>query len=377
MELKEYQREAVRFLRRKKKAVLEMGCRTGKSACALLAKTPITIVVGPPGLKIGWEKETLKWSDRKICYVSAFDKKGITSLQHEFAKRGCEFTVIVDEAHRFMKWSTGQELIKLCKNADRVYMLTATPLYNAPFDIYWMLKLCGNMKLNANDFKLRFCKGKPLYSNKNIIVPTGVSNTEEFKKLKKECFYTYRRDTKLKIKYYDLGKAPLNQDVKFSSYAVVMSMLAILKSDKKKMLKLFKKELKKEDNKKIVVFYRHDHLGEMYHRLCVSEKTNAMLINGKTNFKKRYKIIERFKKAKNKSVIVANVKSLGEGVDIEGTDVVMFLEKNWSFAGDYQAYMRCYGHIRKKPLKVVYFCYTNEGTLAVSKRKEREFKELK
>ena len=95
-------------------------------------------------------------------------------------------------------------------------------------------------------------------------------------------------------------------------------------------------------------------------------------IDGSVPIKKRNKIIEEFKNLKTEysKLLILSIEVGGLGLDLKGTNRVVFLERTWSPTKDYQCYMRVYGFDPKKGIEVYFLNYEDEARLHVNKRKQ-------
>ena len=353
MKLKDYQIDAVQYLKEKRKAILEMGCGMGKTIVSLLSSPVLEkiFVVGPPSLKDKWHVEADRLG-RSIYYISSFNKKAQRDAINPY-------TLIIDEAHSLLTdWNKDYHLIHLAKRSKRVYMLTATPLINDPIPLYWMLKLCGE-NWTKHDFLFKFCGGKRRRDNPKIVYSTKPTNLQELKKIKEKYTFSKNRDLKILKKNLTFGKAPIKTSEDIENYSNIQNILGILKSKDEKILKILKKCL--TFYKKCVVFFTHKEVGKK-----LSKKFEGILIDGDISFNKRNRIFKKFKKG----VLFLNSRAVGVGVDIEDVDCVIFIERTWSPFKDYQAYMRCYRMNREKYLKIIFLDYEDEAKFIVGKRKE-------
>lgn len=146
-----YQREGIEFLRQHHRAYLgdEMGL--GKTMQLVCASQGKTLVVAPATIVSSgsWLDEIETWSDDPsrftVVSYSSLTKREKTSsggttpttqLLDDLA--GHWDTVILDEAHyiKNAKATRTKAIIKLTKNADRVYMASGTPIPNWPHEIF-------------------------------------------------------------------------------------------------------------------------------------------------------------------------------------------------------------------------------------------------
>ena len=351
MILKDYQKEAVRFLIKKKRAILIMGCGMGKTITSLYACFDKGIVVvAPPSLRSKWLSEA-KICGREIEFISCFNKNDMINTKRS------KF-LIIDEAHDYLKdWNRNKELILLAKRCAYVYMLTATPLINDPLPLYWMLKICGE-RFSKKEFLLVFCGGKHLQSNPKIIYKTKPTNLKLLKKIKEKHSFEKDRDLNIRKFYARMGKAPIGTSKDLENYSNIENILGILKTKDEKILKILKKCL--QSSKKSVIFFSHNAVGRFLHR-----RFGGLIIDGSVSHKKREHIFSAFKNGN----LFLNSRTVGVGVDIEEVEKVVFFERTWSPFRDYQAYMRCYRIKRKEVLKVYFLDYEDEAKLLVGNKK--------
>lgn len=115
------------------------------------------LVVCPASLKLNWEREAKNWCpDHKISVLSGknnfrFPEPGeivianYDILPAELPYSPSPFVVCADEAHMAKNKDTARtkRLMAIAQMADRVWLLTGTPLTNKPFDILTMTKILG------------------------------------------------------------------------------------------------------------------------------------------------------------------------------------------------------------------------------------------
>lgn len=350
------QEEAINRLRMKDKAVLQMDCRMGKSFIALqaLKDQPIAVIC-PPALVPNWENEIKKAGIKNARIFKNTSK-------NQFANIPSNYALIVDEAHERNKWKTSQELFRRIKKAKIAYFLTATALINKPIDIYWFLKLCGAYTGNLKDFAVRY--NSATIGRFNQLILGEPRNIDELIKLQEHCFIKYTRDLKILKHVLPLGNTSIGTDNMLQNYSIIQSLIALEKG-RDENVKNHIRALKKK-HKKMLFLYFHksirDALADVY-------------IDGTVPIRKRYDIIEGYKKEKE-GIIWLNYKSCGRGVEISSTDAVVFLEQTFSPSLDYQAYMRAYGFERKEPLNIYYLTYEDVQRMIVSERKKEQLSNI-
>ena len=360
MKLKSYQLEAVKFLRLKKKAILNMGCRTGKTYTALAAAKSPVLVIGPPAVENIWLAENQKLEKPKnLSFISRFQAYKLS---------GHVKTVIVDEMHQSMKWHTSKPILKQCQYAKYCFLLSATPIIHSPEDYYWPLKICGEMKQDLETFRALYCRGRIIQKNhKAFYVASGTSNMDVLKeKVKKVSFRYFRKEH---IKYYivSLGEAPLPTDVGIEDYSKMQATIGFLKLDNHRFIS---SALKYRSERKIV-FHFHKKVGERLGAFF----PDSVPISGETPVKFRENLIKAFND-KRIGTLIINYKAAGIGYDIKNCDLCLFVESTYSPFTDYQALMRAYGFKRQRYLKVLKYYFTDESKKLITQFKQETLKEV-
>jgi len=146
-----HQAAGIEWLRERPRALLADDPGLGKTAQALLAATPPVLVVAPAMLAGTWRSEVEKWrpewteadwswtSYSSLCY--RLGHAGFARPRDEFDRPWG--TVICDEAHylknRRAKWTQAGLLV--CGQAERVFLLTGTPVPNWAHELYMLLRI--------------------------------------------------------------------------------------------------------------------------------------------------------------------------------------------------------------------------------------------
>ena len=361
IKFKPYQIKAIKACRQKKKIILNMGCRTGKTLTALKAvKSKQPVVIGPPHLKAFWLAEAKKLDPpRTPIFLSRFNKKGLWEILRTRPK-----AVIVDEAHENTLWDTAKFILMMCKSAEKVLWLSATPMTDSAESFYWPLKICGKWNDTKANYRLIFCGGQRLKNKPQIVYPTGLTNEKELKKMIDECSFSYFRKEKVIKKFKNIGDKPIKKTDRIEDFSTFQKIQGFAKCQNEVFLNYLKKKFDRYG--KVGILFFHKEVG----RLILKQFENGFLIDGDVPIPQRSRKIKKFEELK-KGFILLNYKSCGVGIDIKTVDCVIFAEATWSPAKDYQSYMRFYGFKRKTPLKVFFPVFKDEERFIVSKRKQK------
>lgn len=150
--LRPYQVQGVEWMHSHPRTLLGSEMGLGKSVQALLASEGRTLIIAPAMAIHGgvWRSEVEKWCPERagdivtVPYTSLLAREGrkvAERVRPEYA--GHWDSVIMDEAHtiksRKAKWTKPIE--NLCRNADRVRMLSGTPVKNFAPELYQLLRV--------------------------------------------------------------------------------------------------------------------------------------------------------------------------------------------------------------------------------------------
>jgi SWI/SNF-related matrix-associated actin-dependent regulator 1 of chromatin subfamily A len=216
--LKPFQKAGVEFLLANLSAILadEMGLgKTIQTIAALIQQNAFpALIVCPASLKLNWEKEIKKWTDKTVQIVNGKspEKADFTIVNYESLEKvkDTDFvSVVFDESHKLKNGAmakdkkTGiyeyktkcvREAFRVSKNAKVRYLLSGTPMVNRPVELVSQLDILGKIDElgGAWKFKMRYCDGQKKRYGWDF---SGATNIEELKaNLRKICLI--RREKK-------------------------------------------------------------------------------------------------------------------------------------------------------------------------------------
>jgi len=176
LELRDYQKEGVKFLCERKHALLADEMGLGKTAQSIRAADEIKahrILVLCPGIaRQNWLDEFHKFSQTKRQYqiidkrLSAWDQNSSIIASYDAATHCKDFgkfdLLILDEAH-YLKNHESKRARKVfarngfAENSKRVWAMTGTPMPNHPGELWLLAYMFGATKLWYWEFAKRYC----------------------------------------------------------------------------------------------------------------------------------------------------------------------------------------------------------------------------
>jgi SWI/SNF-related matrix-associated actin-dependent regulator 1 of chromatin subfamily A len=214
MELREYQKAAVEYIEKNKRAIIGDHQGLGKTISAIgavqhLDAYPVLCVV-PAAVRSHWEKEWNTWVPRRAVKTIKSGKhtdfRGsiniVTySLVYKFIDKFKEKdfeALICDESHKLKNNSAkrSKAVRKISKGIPYRMLLTGTPSINQPSDIINQLKILGVFKDTFGgwmQFTDRYCDRKDSQFGQWDI--SGASNLDElFDRLTGNCYVRRNKD---------------------------------------------------------------------------------------------------------------------------------------------------------------------------------------
>jgi SWI/SNF-related matrix-associated actin-dependent regulator 1 of chromatin subfamily A len=174
MELYDHQEAGVRWLMSITRGLLADDQGLGKTIQAIVAGKHVgdrVLVVCPASVVGNWCKEIETWSGRKGWKLTSYDRPGASGwyvVSPDTAKRDGPLkrsllaspwdVVIIDEAHQVKNPRTARWKALSKLKAERLWLMTGTPIMSRPMDFFGLLKICDHpLGRNKHQFGVRFC----------------------------------------------------------------------------------------------------------------------------------------------------------------------------------------------------------------------------
>lgn len=377
MELRDYQKEGVQFLKERKYALLADDVGLGKTAQCLMAhdKGPVLIIC-PASVKGGWAKQIKMWrgDEPKIQIINssleAISKSAVYYIvNYDLINRGDRKVfkalarvnyalIICDEAHK-LKNTRAKRTRRildprgLISRTNKLWFVTGTPIKNRPIDLYSLISSTMPGLIAPYDTYLKFAyQYCAAFEGKYCLDVSGASNEQELADriapfmLRREQHEVLKELPEAMIDTIELECSPEakriikeeeertvelagERDIEMFTLGETARIRQALAKYKIKESLPFIKDLL-EETSKIVIFYHHTSvLKELLKSLS---EMNPVYINGTIPAAKRLGIVEQFNTDPRCRVFIGQMQACGEGLDglQHGSHTCVFVEPSWS-----------------------------------------------
>jgi len=371
------------------------------------------LVICPASLKINWEREWNKFTDKKAMVLSDsvrdswpfFWQTGLNqvfivnyeSLKKYFVhriKKSARFTlrdvefkqainlfksVIIDESHRVKSSATQQSKFTkgICAGKEWIIQLTGTPVVNKPKDLVAQLSILGRMDDfgGYKNFVQRYCSGPNEASNLKEL-NFKLWDTSMFRREKKSvlkdlpdktrqtliCEITNRKEYQDAeddlINYLIKYKDATDEKIQKALRGEVMVRISILRqvSAKGKLKEVieFVNDFR-EQGQKIVLFCS---LHEIVDGLKKAFPA-AVSVTGRENQAEKQAAIDSFQNNPKTDIIICSIRAAGVGLTLTAASNVAFIEFPWTYADCVQCEDRCHRIGQKDSVTCYYFLGKN------------------
>ena len=406
-----HQEEGVKFLLSKKSCILADDMGLGKTimsvVSSIVVKAERILIVCPANAKINWFREInafIDSDDISIISGKVWEPKKYTIINYDILKNFHTITdgrknygeeeinrdlieenfdlIILDEAHSVKNPKANRTKIinEICKNIDRRWLLTGTPIANRPMDFFNLLKLCESPVTSSwKYYAFRYCDGtkfrKKLKSGqyRDIWLTDGASNLEELHERTKSLVLRRMKSDHLDLPPKIVAPYYMEIDDMDQYGRVFEEYLEWAKSEGKRLgngrhmveLVVLRKYLALEkvkqsvelaaqaiDNgQKVIIFTNFtdsfDELMMYFGKLAVGH-------NGKMNSTQKQKSIDDFQNNDKIKVFVGNLVSAGTAITLTEAEVVIMNDLDFVPSNHAQAEDRAYRISQDNTVNVYY-----------------------
>ena len=423
MELKEYQRETVRFLlQRNGNALVALDMGLGKTLCAItyinsVEENPFPcVIVCPATLKFLWEDQikthiNSKWYDGVNVFTGKnFDlSKSIFIINYDNLDKYKKVlvgikTIIFDEAGALKSYKSKRTkaAIAITKDIPHKIFMNGTPLQDRPRDIFPIFKMLLGMFPSSEHWYLgdwfhftkRFCGGYfqeiTVKGWKKIKVynDSGATNKDQLsellkkimiRRLKKDVLPELPQKSKIIIPIEDSDEAVeqdfqarIDQakatdtdlgDQRIPAAAIVEEYRKY--AINKKLPESIKFVSEICENEKCVVGAHHK---EAIIQLKIGlAQYNPLVITGDTPVDERFAIVKSFQEDPKHKVIICSIKAAGVGLTLTAASKLVVCEPTWTPSDLFQFEDRIHRISQEDNVEIYYLTLRNSIDMAMFK----------
>jgi len=399
----EHQKEAIQKLLENDKFILADDMGLGKTSSAIIAsietKPSKTLIICPASLKQNWKREIENYSKKEIyiCEGKKYDDSAdfviinydiiknfhsLKSKEETIIQKSKFDLVIIDECHyiKSPQASRTKLINDICKDINKIWLLTGTPLTSRPIDYFNLLSLVDSpVSKNWMAYVKRYCAGYQFNVGMNKVWNVnGASNLDELRERTSPLLLRRLKENvldlpekiitpiylRLKSKEYEdvmgeyfewVKNNPKESKSLSVQFTKLMKVRQIIADEKiKSTIEFIENTLEQE--KKIIVFSNFTNsLNKIYEHF----NKIAVKLDGSSTAKQRQESVDEFQTNDKIKVFVGNIKAAGVGITLTSANVVIFNDLSFVPADHSQAEDRAYRIGQKNSVSVLYPIFEN------------------
>ena len=404
-----HQKDAIEKLVGSKRFILADDMGLGKTSVAVISALETNVkrvlIICPASLKINWEREIRNYTDRSIfiCESKNF------SLDHDFIIVNYDILknfydlkdkensmigklnpdlIIIDEAHYIQNGQAQRTKLvnNFSKKANRLWLLTGTPMTNRPMNYFNLLQLIESpVAQNWMAYAIRYCQGYQFKAgNRKIWNVSGASNLEELRdRTSKQVLRRLKTEVldlpekiitpvylRLKSKlyeglmgeYFDWYRTKSEESKSLTiQFTKLMKVRQVIAEEKiQHTIELAQNIIDQE--KKVIIF---TNFTDTLNRIADHFGKQAVRLDGSSSKPQRQYAVDQFQENDKIKVFVGNVKAAGVGLTLTAAESVIINDLSFVPGDLSQAEDRAYRYGQKNNVLVYYPIFENtiEGSI--------------
>lgn len=389
MELQKHQKNTANYVLRidVHGVIVYHGLGSGKTLTSIDIATKLSLpslVIVPASLIENYKKEIQKYKGNKSKFtIVSFEKSAKMNLNLQ------NKILIIDEAHRLRNQyrANSKKIIEAAKLANKVILLTGTPLVNRPSDIASLANIVANKKvlpINNEDFKSMYVDttvmqvktpvkifGHTVYEKVNWEKRPRMKNKEHFENSIKGLFSFYENEDKSMYPATTTHFKPVSMSHLQSSLHTKIEESTLSKKELKMLSKNYAIDAGDENAKgvasrvnaylsktrqvsnmvngipspKVLTLLEHvrnapkpvivysnylNHGVVMFSELCKENDLSYRLFTGSVSNKHKKQIVQEYNSRKFDVLLLS--RSGSEGLDLKATREIHIMEPYWNNA---------------------------------------------
>ena len=405
--LRNYQRVGANFLSTTGKCILADDMGTGKTlqtitACEELGAKRV-LVVCPNSLKWNWHDEVGKWTDSKAVVVDGARAKREKAIEefdgkyliinyesmrlHEELQKMHWDVLVLDEAHKIKNRKAQQTKAVKKVKADRVFLLTGTPMLNRPDELWSLLHRLYPDKFRSYwRFVERYCTitdngwgkeigmGTPEQQEelKRLLAPIMLRRTKkevltelpdkihqrflvELTGKQAKIYKSMERDAIATLSNGETIAAPvvIAQITRLRQIAVSTQLLSEEVAESAKFEALMELIQDNITGHKIVVFSQFRRAIELFSKQLDEAGIKWVAVTGAVKQEDRHQATKDFQEKDDVRVMLATIEAAAHGLTWTAADIAVFLDRHWTPAINAQAEDRLHRMGQKNSVTIV------------------------
>ena len=280
-------------------------------------------------------------------------------------------TIIIDESHRFRgrNATRSQRMLELSKRAPTLIELTGTPIRNQPDDLFMQLRIAYPHDKNFSSYWRWLQKHCLLDQTPWGPKVVGVLDRDEWQEHTSQYMFTRTEEQvglqlpeviatqvpvqiskDLRTKYNTLKKELWLDGVPFASTAAALSTLRTLVCISPEKLSALAELIEDNAFQKVLIFCWHKDVAAVVaeHIQADFVCTGAQSATYRQDAARQFQLTDEGKRC----IIVANIEAFSEANDLSLADAIIFMERDYIYGSNYQAFRRVHRTGRTLPTRV-------------------------
>ena len=412
-----HQKEAIEKLVGCKRFILADDMGLGKTTATIIAALETgakkILIISPASLKINWMREIQNYTDRSvyICEGKNFSTEhDFVIINYDIIKNFYDIKdkenspiyqtnfdiIVIDEAHYLQNAQAQRTKLvnSFSKRADRLWLLTGTPMTSRPINYFNLLNLIESpVAQNWMAYAIRYCEGYQFKAGpRKVWNVKGASNLEELReRTSRQVLRRLKQDVldlpdkiitpvylrlksrlyeELMGEYFDWFRANSEESssltLQFSKLTKVRQIIA----DEKVLSTIELCENIIEQGKKVIVF---TNFTQSLQKIVEHFGKQCVFLDGSCSKVHRQNAVDQFQENDKVTVFVGNIKAAGVGITLTAAEAVVMNDLSFVPSDHSQAEDRAYRYGQNSNVSVYYPIFENsiEGVIydILSKKK--------
>ncbi len=279
-------------------------------------------------------------------------------------------TIIIDESHRFRgrNAARSERALELSRRCSSVIELTGTPIRNQPDDLFMQLRIAFPGDHNFSSYwrwLQTYCLLDQTSWGPKVV---GVLDRDRWAEHTRQYMFTQTEEQAglqlpeiistqipvtipkaLKARYNQLKKELWLDGIPYASEAAAISTLREMVCFSPEKLATLSEVIEDNNFKKVIVFCWHKDVA----KTVAQHLGTDIICTGDQSFQYRMAAAKHFQSdTTEECIIVANIDAFNEAVDLSDAEALIFMERDYTYGPNYQAFKRVHRTGKTLPTRV-------------------------